>query len=70
MTDDNLNDKHLVITLTVLIFFIDYLYRNIKNQKTLNFENEKWCSAIFSLNIMFEFSIGEIELIKVILLYK
>ena len=41
MTDDNLNDKHLVITLTVLIFFIDYLYRNIKNQKTLNFENEK-----------------------------
>lgn len=70
MTDDNLNDKHLVITLTVLIFFIDYLYRNIKNQKTLNFENEKWCSAIFSLNIMFEFSIGEIELIKVVLLYK
>ena len=41
MTDDNLNDKHLVITLTVLIFFIDYLYRNIKNQRTLNFENEK-----------------------------
>ena len=41
MTDDNLNDKHLVITLTVLIFFIDYLYRNIKNQKALNFENEK-----------------------------
>ena len=41
MTDDNLNDKHLVITLTVLIFFIDYLYRNIKNQKTLDFENEK-----------------------------
>ena len=41
MTDDNLNDKHLVITLTVLIFFIDYLYRNMKNQKTLNFENEK-----------------------------
>ena len=41
MTDDNLNDKHLVITLTVLIFFIDCLYRNIKNQKTLNFENEK-----------------------------
>ena len=41
MTDDNLNDKHLVITLTVLIFFIDYLYRNIKNQKTLNFQNEK-----------------------------
>ena len=41
MTDDNLNDKHLVITLTILIFFIDYLYRNIKNQKTLNFENEK-----------------------------
>lgn len=41
MTDDNLNDKHLVITLTVLIFFIDYLYRDIKNQKTLNFENEK-----------------------------
>ena len=41
MTDDNLNDKHLVITLTVLIFFFDYLYRNIKNQKTLNFENEK-----------------------------
>lgn len=41
MTDDNLNDKHLVIILTVLIFFIDYLYRNIKNQKTLNFENEK-----------------------------
>lgn len=70
MTDDNLNDKHLVITLTVLIFFIDYLYRNIKNQKTLNFENEKWCSTIFSLNIMFEFSIGEIELIKVVLLYK
>lgn len=70
MTDDNLNDKHLVITLTVLIFFIDYLYRNIKNQKTLNFENEKWCFTIFSLNIMFEFSIGEIELIKVVLLYK
>ena len=70
MTDDNLNDKHLVITLTVLIFFIDYLYRNIKTQKTLNFENEKWCSTIFSLNIMFEFSIGEIELIKVVLLYK
>ena len=41
MTDDNLNDKHLVITLTVLIFFIDYLYRHIKNQKTLDFENEK-----------------------------
>ena len=41
MTDDNLNDKHLVITLTVLIFFIDYLYRDIKNQKTLDFENEK-----------------------------
>ena len=33
MTDDNLNDKHLVITLTVLIFFIDYLYRNFENEK-------------------------------------
>ena len=39
MTDDNLNDKHLIITLTVLIFFIDYLYRNIKNQKNLNLES-------------------------------
>lgn len=41
MTDDNLNDKHLVITLTVLIFFIDYLYRNIKNQENLNLENDE-----------------------------
>ena len=41
MTDDNLNDKHLVITLTVLIFFIDYLYRNLKNQENLNLENDE-----------------------------